>query len=319
VKASVIFNPKAGTRDLHKQIQEAGSYLQNQGWRIRWCKTTHAGHAMQLAREIADQGDDVAIAVGGDGTINEVMNGLVGSETAIGILPTGTGNVFAIEMQIPTPGPLSLGQHPLKKAAEALISGQMRQIDIAKATFGDSTTRYYLLWAGIGLDAAISYAFEVDKSHRPERKVLGMYAWLLTGLSVLRDFRGQQMWIKTDHEEIDGKMILTTVSNSQLYGRFWRLSPEAKLDDGLLDVVAMAGYSLRSSIKHVILATLGRHTKNPDVHIFRTRRIKIESQVPIPVHLDAENVGFTPVEIQIVPQAIKIILPKGAPAYLFSN
>ncbi len=271
MKASIIFNPNAGTRDVQAQIRRAGHYLQAQGWSIAWRETTHAGHATKLAQETADRGEDVAIAVGGDGTINEVMNGLVGTETAMGILPAGTGNVFAVEMHIPTPGPLT--HQSLKKAAQALITGQVKQIDVAKATFGNGKVRHFLMWAGVGLDAAISHAFEMDKKHTPSLKTLGMVAWLIAGLSVLRNFHGHQMLITVDYGIIDRRLILTTVSNSQLYGRIWRLSPEAKIDDGLLDVVVMEGYGLQSSIKHVALATLRRHTKDSDVHIYRTKHI----------------------------------------------
>ena len=315
MKASIIFNPQAGTRSQRVQIQEAGNYLRDRGWETTWCKTTHPGHAIKLARTAAARGEEVVIAVGGDGTINEVMNGLVGSETALAVLPAGTGNVFAVEMHIPIPGPLA--PHSLKKAAKILDTGQTRRIDVARATFGDGHSRYFMLWAGIGLDAAISNALEVDKTQRPAMKMLGLAAWLIAGLSVLIEFRGKRMHLTIDQQVIDRRMILTTISNSRLYGRIWRLSPEAKLDDGLLDVVAMEGYGLSSSIKHVILATLGRHTRNPYVHIHRTRRIKIESRDPIPVHLDAENIGHTPVDIEVVPQALKVILPRNAPANLF--
>ena len=317
MKASIIFNPTAGTRNLQLQIKEAGQYLQQQGWQISWCETAYSGHATQLAREIAGRGDDIAIAVGGDGTINEVMNGLVGSQTAIGILPAGTGNVFAVEMHIPVPSPLLLNS--LKKAAETLKNGQTKLIDVGRAKFADGTERYFLMWAGIGLDAAISNAFEVDKTHYPGMKALGLVAWLLAGLSVLRDFRGKRMRIVVDQGAINRRMILTAVSNSQLYGRFWRLSPEAKLDDGLLDVVAMEGYGLGSSLKHVILATFGRHIRDPEVHIYRTKQITIEAKDLIPVHLDAENVGHTPVEIEVIPRSLKVILPHNAPHYLFLN
>lgn len=146
-----------------------------------------------------------------------------------------------------------------------------------------------------------------------------MIAWLLSGLFVLREFRGKRMTITVDQGVIDRRMILTAVSNSQLYGRLWRLSPEAKIDDGLLDVTAMEGYGWRSSIKLATLAMLGRHTRDPEVHIYRTKHIKIETKEPIPVHLDAENVGHTPIDIEVIPRALKVILPKNAPHYLFLN
>lgn len=311
MKASVIFNPQAGSRTVLARVKDAGAYLSDQGWRITWLETTAAGHATELARQSAEHGDDVAIAVGGDGTINEVINGLVGSKTALGILPTGTANVFAADMRIPTPSPLAPGA--LARAAERLFSGQTRTVDVARATFQDKTSRYFLLWAGIGIDAAISTAVEADQHRYPERRALGLLAWVLSGLYVIRRFRGKRMVIKMDDLTIERRAILTTVNNARRYARLWQLSPQALLDDGLLDVVIMEGYGLHSSLKHALLALLGRHVDDPEVHIHRTSRVSIETQEPVPVHLDAENVGHTPVEIEVAPQALKIIIPQDAP------
>ncbi|RME46086.1 MAG: hypothetical protein D6796_09485 [Caldilineae bacterium] len=96
------------------------------------------------------------------------------------------------------------------------------------------------------------------------------------------------------------------------------MSPQARLDDGLLDVVVMEGYGFRATMKHVLLAMLGRHARDPDVHLYRARRIEVETRDTMPVHLDAESVGFTPVTVEIVPRALKIIVPQNAPLNLFT-
>ncbi|MFQ5576220.1 MAG: diacylglycerol/lipid kinase family protein [Anaerolineae bacterium] len=317
MNVSIIYNPHAGTRDMQRHIRQAGNLLQQRGWTVNWQQTTRAGEATQLARRAARRGDDVAVAAGGDGTINEVMNGLVGSDTALGILPAGTGNVFASDMHIPTPGPLA--PQALLKAAHALLTGQTRRIDVARATLGDGTARHFLLWAGIGLDAAVSRAVEAETSERPTMKSLGLAAWFVAGFLVLREFRGSRMNITVDGEVINRRVVMTTINNSQLYGRFWRLSPEAKLDDGLLDVVVMEGYGFRSSLKHILLATLGRHAKDPAVHLYRATHIQIETKEPMPVHLDAENVGVTPLTVDVVPKSLTIILPQNVPHYHFTS
>jgi YegS/Rv2252/BmrU family lipid kinase len=317
VKASIIFNPQAGTHTMQGQLEEAAVFLQQQGWQITWCKTTNAGHATELACEAANRGDDVAIAVGGDGTLNEVMNGLVGSETALAVLPAGTANVFAAELHIPIPAPLL--PNTLKKAAEYMISGEIKRIDVGKAVFADGMERYFLLWAGVGLDAAISQAVETERNLHPSHRTLGMAAWLIAGLATLWAFRGKQMRIRLDQKFISRRVISTTINNSQLYARFWRLAPKAMLDDGLLDVVVLEGYDIRSAIKHVFMVTLGRHTQDPEVHIYRTRQIHLETRDPMPVHLDAEVAGQTPVKIEVVPRSLKIIVPRNAPLQLFTQ
>jgi YegS/Rv2252/BmrU family lipid kinase len=317
VKTSLIFNPTAGTRKLQLQIKEAGAYLQQQGWQITWCETAYASHATELAQQAVTEQAELVIAVGGDGTINEIVNGLIGSQTALGIFPAGTGNVFATEINLPIPGPLM--PQAVKKAAQAIYQGRKQRIDVAKATFADGTVRYFLMWAGIGLDAEISHAFEADRHEKPVVKNLGLVGWLVAGLPILFRFRGKRMRIAVDQAVIDRRILWATVSNSQLYGRVWRLSPEAKLDDGLLDIVVMEGYGLHEAIKLVLLATIGQHINNPAVHSYRTKQINIETYEPIPVHLDAENVGHTPVTIEVVPQALTLILPQNAPTHLFSG
>ncbi len=317
LNVSIIFNPNAGANNLHRQLEQAARFLQARGWSITWGETAYPGHATVLARQAAARNMDMVIAAGGDGTVNEVMNGLVRTDTALGVIPAGTGNVFAADMRIPLPGPLP--HQNLLRAAHVLLKSKPRRIDVGKATFANGESRYFLLWAGIGLDAAVSKAVQADKKKRPTMRWLGMVTWLISASFVLRDFRGARMRLSLDGETINRRVIMTAINNSQLYGRFWRLAPGAKIDDGWLDVVVMAGYGFRSSLKHIALATLGRLAEDPETILYRTKHIKIETKRPIPVHLDAENVGFTPVQIDIAPRSLIVYLPTNAPSNLFSQ
>ena len=318
MKVSIIYNPTAGTKDVQDQIQAAGLYLSKQGWEITWRQTEYPGHATQIAAEESKNGAAIVIAAGGDGTINEVVNGLVRSSSALGILPAGTGNVFAADMNIPTPSPLE--SQALLKAAERIRRGHVRQVDVAQVCFDDGRKRYFLLWAGIGLDAAITNAYEEEKTQHPERKKLfGMATWLISAWYVFWDFRGTRMKLHLDDGLMARRGIMVTISNSQLYGRFWRLAPEAKIDDGLLDITFMEGYDFRASLKHLLLVSLGRHTQDPEIHTYQSKNIRIETREPMPVQLDAEAVGFTPVEIKTLPQALNIILPANVPDHHFSE
>lgn len=287
-------------------------------WQLTWANTEFPGHATALAQQAAARGDDIAIAVGGDGTVNEVLNGLVGTQTGLGIIPSGTGNVFAADMRIPLPGPLP--HQKLVRAAEALFISTPRRIDVGSAIWGSGQRRYFLSWAGAGLDAAVSDAVESDKQTRRAWRFLGMFGWLISGLWVLRNFRGTRMQVTLDHRrKISRRIIMTTVNNAQLYGRFWRLSPDAKLDDGWLDVVIMEGYGWRSSVRHIFNATVGRLAEDPETFLYRTKHIHVEANDPMPVHLDAESVGVTPLTVEIVPQSLTIFLPPNAPPNRFST
>ncbi len=316
LKVSIIFNPNAGAKSLQSEIRQAGKHLEQQGWQITWATTEYPGHATILAQQAAARGDDIAIAAGGDGTVNEVVNGLVGTSTALAIIPAGTANVFAADMRIPLPGPLP--HQTLVRAAETLLVSHPRQIDVGSAVWGNGRRRYFLSWVGAGLDAAVSNAVESDKHTHRVWRFLGMFGWLITAFFVLRDFRGTRMRISLDNgRTISRRVIMVTVNNAQLYGRFWRLSPNAKLNDGWLDVVVMEGYGWRSSLRHIFNATTGRLVDDPETFLFRSKQIYIDAKEPMPVHLDAENVGQTPLTVEIVPQSLTVMLPPNAPPNRF--
>ncbi|NJN99702.1 MAG: YegS/Rv2252/BmrU family lipid kinase [Anaerolineales bacterium] len=245
-----IVNPAAGSGGFQKLVLEAAEHLKQFDCTVERVETCAKGDGIHLARRAAAEGFDVAVAVGGDGTINEVCNGLVGTETALAVLPAGTANVYAADVGIPIWWPLNPGA--VLNAAEVIVTGQHRRIDLGRLRLADGTERYFLMWCGIGLDAAISEAIKPGDTRR-----LGMGAWILSGLLVTFDFMGTRATIRTDAGLVKGRVLLAVVSNGQLYGRVWRMSPEAKMDDGLLDVGIMTGHGWPSTIKHLAGLTFG--------------------------------------------------------------
>ncbi|MCG3210209.1 MAG: Diacylglycerol kinase [Anaerolineae bacterium] len=313
MKILLIVNPNAGPNVFKKQLRTAQDYLLQQGCELKRVDTQAKGDATRLARQAAADGFDVAVAVGGDGTINEVCNGLANSGVAMGVLPAGTANVYAADVGIPIWSPLT--PDAVTKGAEIIAHGHHRQIDLGRVRFADGSSRYFLMWCGIGLDAAISQSKDAARSPRP----LNFAAWLISGLMVTYDFIGTRATITMDEGEIKERVLMAVASNGQLYGRVWRLAPEAKLDDGLLDVAVMVGHGWPSAIKHIIGMTFRKHIKDPDFHLHRTRRLTISTREALPVHVDAETIGVTPVEVEIVPGALTVILPEDAPVRLFVN
>lgn len=310
MKACFIVNPAAGSGGFQKLVLEAADHLIQLGCQVERVETQAKGDATCLARHAAAEGFDVAVAVGGDGTINEVCNGLVGTETALGVLPAGTANVYAADVGIPIWWPLNPGA--VNHAAEIIVTGQRRRIDLGQLHLPDGTKRYFLMWCGIGLDAAISQAIKPGDTRR-----LGYAAWILSGLMVTFDFMGTRAIIRTDNGLVRERVLLAVVCNGQLYGRIWRMAPEAKLDDGLLDVGIMAGHGWPSTFKHLAGLTFGQHVKDPDFHLYRTARLSLSAREALPVHVDAETVGTTPVEIEVVPLALSVIVPQNVPERLF--
>jgi diacylglycerol kinase (ATP) len=310
MKVQFIINPVAGSGEFQKLVAEASDYLAQLGHTVRRTETTGKGDALRLAQQAAGEAFDVAVAVGGDGTINEVCNGLAGADTAMAVLPAGTANVYAADVGIPIWWPLNPGA--VRQAAEIIVSGQRRQIDLGRLHLPDGRVRYFLMWCGIGLDAAISQAIRPEDTRR-----LGYGAWVVSSLMVAFDFMGTRAAIITDTGLVKKRVLMAVVSNGQLYGRIWRLAPQAKMNDGLLDVAVMTGHGWPSTVKHMVGLTLKQHVKDPDFYLYCTTRLQLWAREALPVHVDAEPAGVTPVNIDVAHLALKVILPANAPARLF--
>ncbi|MDM8519185.1 diacylglycerol kinase family lipid kinase [Anaerolineales bacterium HSG6] len=314
MKVLFIVNPKSGFSGFRKQVGQAIAHLAEFGYLIKRVETGGPGDATKFAQQAIEEGYDIAVAVGGDGTINEVVNGLAGSKTALAVLPAGTANVYAADVGIPI-GSL-INPDAIKKAVDVLATGQRRRIDLGRLTLTDGTSRHFLMWSGVGLDAAIS---EAKKSNTSSSRSLGYVSWFIATMMLLFEFRGNPATLEMDDETIDERLIVAVASNGQLYGRVWRLAPEAKMDDGLLDVGVMVGHRWWQILKHGISLSLRRHVHDPDFHLHRTKSLTIRTKYPMPVHVDGETVGNTPITIEVVPAALDVIVPDNAPGRLFKD
>jgi YegS/Rv2252/BmrU family lipid kinase len=309
MNAWLILNPAAGPRDFHRQLNKAVEYLKANGWEVNLFETLEKGDATRLARQAADAGCDVAIAVGGDGTINEVVNGLAGSETALGIIPCGTANVYAADVGIPIWNPLR--PNAVRLAAEIIHTGQRRKMDLGQIELGDGQQRYFFMWCGVGLDAAITQEVSTEDTRR-----LGIAAWVIAGVMVGLNYMGTRGTVLVDNRNGRQRVLWAVISNGQLYGRFWRISPDAKMDDGMLDLTVFEGYGVLSTVRHVAGIAFGQYARDPTVHVYRGSSFTIRTRKPLPVHVDAEPIGETPVQIRVAPLALNVVLPAKLPAHL---
>ncbi|MGQ9585773.1 MAG: diacylglycerol/lipid kinase family protein [Anaerolineae bacterium] len=318
VRAQLIYNAHAGQLDERRDLERAARYLEEQGWEVRWRETHGPGDATTYAREAAAQGYAVAIAAGGDGTVGEVAGGLAGSQTALGVLPMGTSNVWAKEVGIPSApyflhpqvrASLGVGDPWLMQAARVLVEGRRVRVDIGRAN-----GRPFLMWAGVGLDAQV--AEEVE--HYPEAKRrLGRLAFYLAGIYTALEYRGVRAEVRVDDERVTCRLIVAVVSNIQLYGGVVRISPLAQLDDGLLDVCVFQGIGTLSTIRHILSVFAQRHLGDPEVDRREARRVEIHTAKPLPIHVDGDFLGYTPAFIEVVPQSLTVIVPGTVPPTLF--
>ncbi len=305
----LIVNPASGPWDTRRELPAVLSYLEDQGWLTTLHETRCSGQATALAQQAREEGADAVLVVGGDGTINEVINGLAESQVALGVLPGGTGNAWAREMGLPTRSPLHL--LPLIDSVKLLVPGRRRRIDL-----GQVNGRYFLQWTGVGLDAEVTYAME-PRTRRQRR--LGALAYVVAGLMTAAKMAGTRTRIWIDQERIYRRSILVVISNSQLYGGRVRIATDARLDDGLLDVDIFSGTGFGSALRTALGVITGLHVHDPRHTCYQVRTIRIEAEKPMAIHVDGEPLGTTPLECQVVPQSLTVLIPRRMRSELFSD
>lgn len=309
IHATVIYNPMSGTFNVQTLLPGALEVLQAAGWQVDLQATTKAGDASRLAAQARDQGQQVVLVAGGDGSLNEAANALAHSEVALGVLPSGTANVWARQIGLPIPMPLRNDR--LAEAARVLLDGSIRLIDLGRAR-----DRYFVMWSGIGLDAQITATIE---PRPPWVKRLGFVSYgLHTFVTALR-FRGTRMTIIVDDQRFKCRALMVLASNAQLYGAFLAPAPEAIIDDGWLDIRILKGENFLQSFRHLLLFLRRKHPPDPMLIELRGKRISVAARRKCYVHADAEPVDRTPITIEIVPKALKMLIPATAPASLFVN
>jgi len=310
LRAVLIYNPRSGTRDIQALLPVALQVFSEYGWRVETHSTQQAGDVQRLAAEAVRNNYDVVLAAGGDGSLNEAANALAHSDVALATLPSGTANVWARQIGMPIPAPLYNTQ--LADAARSICTGLIRPIDL-----GRTNERYFLLWSGAGLDAYVTSKIE---PRPPWVKRWGAAGYGLRALWYAMHYRGTPMTIELDDQPpLRSRALMVLISNIQLYAGIVRPSPEARVDDGLLDVCIFKGTSFAYTARHFMSIALGRSAQDPQLVNRSGRHIRVSAKQPTAVHVDAEPIGVTPIDVQVVPRALRVIVPKTATPALFSS
>lgn len=297
-RATLVYNPVAGGQRVSRgHLRTVVGYLTEHHWTVDWQETTPERGATEIARQAIDGGAEVVIAAGGDGTINEVVNALIGHpEVRLGILPTGTANVWAVESGI---SDVSLLGPNLETAGETLVNGRTVQMDVGRA--GE---RHFLLVAGVGFDALVTRRIDPKV-----KRAIGALAYAWAAIREGVRYRGARIMVTVDGEARQEQGWMVTISNTRLYALV-PLAREASVVDGLLDVGIFAGRRWPSMMRHAASILLGRQAQDPGIEFLRGREIVISSEPPLPVQVDAEPMGMTPMTFTVVPGAIRVILPR---------
>lgn len=256
--------------------------------------STDPGHAKELARQAVSDGRERLVAVGGDGTIQAVVAGLLDGDArlSLGILPQGSGNDLARSLGLP------LAKEP---AWEVAVGTRTRPVDVGLAS-GAGRSRHFVSAGGIGFDAQVAAAMQ----HRG-RWQRGPIGYLLTTLSELRRFRNRRVRLILDDEPPeDHTVLLIAVANGPYYGGGMKICPDARTDDAWLDLCVVGDISRLTAIQQLPNLYRGTHVNHPAVTMRRARRVRIEGDTDARAHLDGEPFGSLPLEIELLPAALEV-------------
>lgn len=289
--AIVIFNPRSGrVRERQAQVADFCTLMSARGFHVEARQTERPNHATELAREGVERNVDLIVANGGDGTLNEVLQGMVGSQVPLAVWPGGTANVLALDLNLPRTAP---------GVVDLIAQNHRERIHIGRAG-----NRYFFFTAGIGLDAEIIEAVNSELKRR-----VGKGAFWIAGFSHLVKWQPTEITLKIDGRDYAGTFAV--VGNSFGYGGTLSITPHARLNEDVLDVCIFSGTSKLKYINNLIACLQRRHLELDTVTYVKTRKIEANSNLPIPVQADGELVGTLPMTFEIIPDALTLIVPPG--------
>jgi len=299
MRAVLIINPTSGIstvtdKPMSPEETEIAilTGLRTYGIEPELYHTTPEDTGQGLATRAAAAHAELVIAAGGDGTIHAVASGLIGTQSTMGIIPTGTMNNLAHSLNIPDTIPA---------ACIAMATGETRLIDVGKIN-----EHFFLEVAGIGLEAALFPAAEEVKSPG----LLSTLHGVISGVKTLLSFKPTRLRISYDERQRRPyEAIQVTICNAPFYGIHFQVASNVLMDDGLLDVIIYRNFSKLEYIRHAISISQGRRLYQPKIRHRRAKSLHINADQAMEIHADGEPLGYTPAKITIVPAALHVRVP----------
>ena len=262
--------------------------FKSQGVRIDIVRTPAREEAARLAREAAADGYRFIVAAGGDGTANEVANGLVGSEAVLGLYPIGSGNDFARALGYP---------RRRRDLVRFLRTARRHSIDV-----GELNGRVFVNAAGVGIDAHV--AARVTATTRVVGDTFGYLAGALVGIAT---YRPQPMRVLVDGELVNGRFLAVVAANGTHFGSGMHVAPQASLDDGQLDVILAGEMGMWSSVIALAKIYRGTHVDGKKIVLKRARVVEVELERPLAAELDGEVLQVQHLSIRVRPHALSVL------------
>jgi len=299
--AKVIVNPAAGAFSTRRKWPVISRLLNHIGLPFDFEYTEGVGHAIELARLAASDGYRYLVAVGGDGTVNEVANGILhstnASTTALGIVSTGTGSDFIRSVGI---------SRDYTTACSALTGSRRLSIDVGVVEYqskGQTLERYFINAAGVGFDAAV-----VRETERLPKFFGGTIPYVAGMLRTLVSYKNKPVVVRVGDEVENYRVLNMAVANGGYFGGGMHIAPDAELCDSLLDVVIIGDMGKLELLKEFPTIYKGTHINHPKVTVKKGSNISIESSEPMLVYADGESLGECPASFRVVPGALSIVV-----------
>lgn len=308
----VVRNPAARRPPSDDDLREPMEALRRAGWDVSVQETRGPGDGATLAADAAAAGVSVVVACGGDGTLNEVLGGLAGTETALAVLPSGTANVWAHEIGVSRDAGDALG---------LVQAGRRVRVDTGMVQLGDGAARRFLLMCSVGLDAAVVQGMEGRSSLK---RRLGKAAFAWPAARALFASRAVPTTVAVEGVERRGPLTMAVVGNTRLYGGVTKITDGAVLDDGLLDLVTFSGQPSASVERRVLerlvqlswaaSGSLSRQ-RHKSVHYLRATSVELRPEGELPVQVDGEFAGMAgpeaPLRLWADPGSVTVLVPAG--------
>ncbi len=295
-KILVLVNPVAGGGRAKRAEPHVADYFRRQGLQADFAESESAEDLQHRAAEAAAAGYGRIVALGGDGTFQQVVKGTLGSDTALGFLPAGGGNDIAEALGIP-PDPVA--------AAYAFLHSRPRRMDVLRARFASGNTAVYVGCGGLGLDAEAA-----GLANGRFRRLPGAMRYVAGALWALATFEPFEVEVEIDGEPLptaNGPIMFAAVANAPAYGAGVKIAPTAEIDDGRLDLVLVRRLAWTRLIELIPVMLRTGDVRAPEVDRFRARRVSLRTDRAALFHGDGEVLGEAPVEVENLPGAIRVM------------
>lgn len=284
----IIANPWAGHGRGASNLERLQQIIRRRGFDCELVLTERPGHATELARQLAEAGEPRIAIMGGDGTIGEVVDGIVGSDVEIGVISTGTGNDVARSLGLPL--------NDLERGLEIAFEGSPRLVDV-----GRERDRHFISVLGLVFPAVVAaQANSITRLH-------GSVAFFVAVYRALYRLRAVPLEIELDDQTLQLKSAAVLIQNTPYTGGGMRMAPEAKIDDGLLDVVVVSDIGKLDLMVSFPRAYSGRHLQHRRFALYRSSRVSVRSPESLPKMFDGDICGETPVEADTIRGGVKLI------------